>query len=84
MEPQTTILVILALCITLLVLIFAVGYSTGIAHAQKMGARPKGPAKIGPGAAASDKKKGVGRQVPVVFYPGPAFEGPGARPAGLT
>lgn len=58
MEPQTTILVILALCITLLVLIFAVGYSAGIAHAQKAGKRAP---------AAGGKKAGI--LVPFEFYP---------------
>jgi hypothetical protein len=66
MEPQTTILVILALCITLLVLIFAVGYSAGIAHAQKMGSRIL--------ARATGEKK-PGAAVPMELYPGPSPQG---------
>ncbi len=64
MEPQTTILVILALCITLLVLIFAVGYSAGIAHAQKAKSMP--PAMKNSRAAA-EKNQGA----PIEFYPTP-------------
>lgn len=88
MEPQTTILVILALCITLLVLIFAVGYSAGIAHAQKMGRMSK---RLGPGAIAGKKKLGT---VPMEFYPDPVLASQKSldntalvlikRPAGLS